>query len=165
MSLSLFRQQQPWFDPFEAMTSPFSGNDFGDLITSMDRPSRSMSRTSAAGGPLCSSLIEKPSEFLLRMDVPGVEKKDVAVNVDNGRLYVAIERTDQTSQDDEYIQFSEYRFGKSSRSFPLPRTVDESAIKAEHSDEGVLTITLPKYDRETKEKIEAEQSGTTISIA
>jgi HSP20 family protein len=76
------------------------------------------------------------------MEIPGVEKKDVDVALENGVLRVE-GRIDFSKYDSMEPVYTEYNVGHYARSFTLSNKVDQEAISAQ-LDDGVLTLTLPK---------------------
>lgn len=95
-------------------------------------------------------IIENDKEILLKMDVPGLESKDIHVEIENGNLMIHGERSYESEhKDDNYLRL-ERRFGKFSRSFSLPDYVDQEHVKAE-CKQGILKIRLAKKPGHKKE--------------
>ena len=94
---------------------------------------------------------EKDDAYIVRMDLPGMDKKDIHLTIDNNVLSIRGERRREKEEKDANYYCSERYFGSFQRSFTLPSQVDEDKIKAEYKH-GVLTITLPKTE-EAKAKI------------
>jgi HSP20 family protein len=92
---------------------------------------------------------ETDEEYLIRAALPAVRKEDVRVTVDGGMLTLSGERQQKQDQRQEKFHKVESFYGSFSRSFALPDTVDEAAIRAESKD-GVLTIRVPKTKAEAK---------------
>ena len=90
---------------------------------------------------------ETDNSFVLTADIPGLTKKDIKVNVDNGKLSISGERTYETDQENDNYHYRERRFGTFDRSFNLPETVDEENISASFKN-GILSIQLPKHEVE-----------------
>ena len=88
---------------------------------------------------------ETERDYLIMMDLPGVGKKDVDVNLRNGNLTVSGERKRKTSEksDENNRIWHETTYGTFSRSFELTSDVVVDKIKANFKD-GVLNITIPK---------------------
>jgi HSP20 family protein len=98
-------------------------------------------------------LVEKDDAFHLRLDVPGMSKEDISINLQNGTLTVSGERTsERTEEGEEYVRV-ERAFGTFHRTFRLPDAVDEKNIEATYED-GVLTIDVPKTEESTRHQIE-----------
>ena len=88
---------------------------------------------------------EADGEYLVTMDLPGVEKKYVEINVREGILTVSGERK-IVNQDSENNRVQcESTHGAFSRSFELSNEIVADKIKAEFKD-GVLSITIPKTE-------------------
>ena len=88
---------------------------------------------------------ETDSDYLIMMDLPGVEKKDVNVNLSNGILTVSGERKTSEKSDENSRICHEATYGTFSRSFELASDIVEDKIKANFKD-GVLNITIPKAE-------------------
>ena len=87
---------------------------------------------------------ETDNSFVLTADIPGLTKKDIKVNVANGKLSISGERTYETDQENDNYHYRERRFGTFDRSFKLPDTVDEENISASFKN-GILIVALPKH--------------------
>ena len=90
---------------------------------------------------------ETDNSFVLTADIPGLTKKDIKVNVANGKLSISGERSHETDQENDNYHYRERRFGTFDRSFNLPGTVDEENISASFKN-GILSIQLPKHEVE-----------------
>ena len=88
---------------------------------------------------------ETESDYLVMMDLPGVEKKDVEVNLRNGILTVSGERKTSEKGDENNRIWHETTYGAFSCSFELTSEIVEAKIKAKFKD-GVLNITIPKAE-------------------
>lgn len=86
---------------------------------------------------------ETDKEYLIRAELPAVKKEDVKVTVDDGMITIEGERKQQKEDKNEKMHRVESFYGHFTRSFSLPESVDESAIRCE-SKEGVLTVHIPK---------------------
>lgn len=100
-------------------------------------------------------LVEKEDAFHLRLDVPGMSKEDISINLQNGALTVRGERTNEQTEDEEDYVRVERAFGTFHRTFRLPDVVDEENIEAAYED-GVLTINVPKTKESTRRQIEIQ---------
>jgi HSP20 family protein len=88
-------------------------------------------------------ICETSDEILVEADLPGVEKKAIRVNVDEGRLIISGERQFSGRVQDENYHRIEKPHGPFARSFMLPASADAAKITAQHKD-GVLTVCVPK---------------------
>lgn len=86
---------------------------------------------------------EDEKAFYLEVDLPGVKKEDIELNIADGVLTIKGERKTQNEQEDKNYYKIESSYGKFQRSFTLPKDIDESKIEAEVKD-GVLSLTIPK---------------------
>lgn len=109
-------------------------------------------------GPVWSprtDLVEKDDAFHLRLDVPGMSKDDIRINVQNGTLTVSGERTgERTEEGEEYVRV-ERALGTFHRTFRMPDAVEEEHIEAAYED-GVLHIHVPKTEESTRRQIEIQ---------
>ena len=86
---------------------------------------------------------ETEGEYLIKAELPEVRKEDVKVTVENGVLTLQGERRQEKEEKGHRVERS---YGSFIRSFSLPESVDESAVKAEYKD-GVLHLHLPKSEK------------------
>ena len=109
-------------------------------------------------GKMKCDIYEKDGKYHLEMDIPGFDKKDVNIEVDdNDYLTITAEKNSENNEEDEnknYIR-KERSYGKYQRSFYLG-DVDKDKIDAKF-DNGILKITMPK-------KEETKSSKKTIEI-
>jgi HSP20 family protein len=90
-------------------------------------------------------LKENDMDYILTVDAPGVDKNDIKINIDHGRLNFSYERLNDTQHNNDRIHFSEKRYGKVSRTISLPKNIIEENIKATY-DNGILNIKIPKLN-------------------
>jgi len=86
---------------------------------------------------------ETDTAYLIKAEIPGVNKEDVKVTIENGMLTIQGERKMEKEEKDKKFHRIERSYGSFMRSFRVPDDADESAVKAEFKD-GVLNITLTK---------------------
>jgi len=79
----------------------------------------------------------------LKMEVPGIDEKDIDVRLENNLLTVRGERKLESETKEENYHRIERRYGSFTRSFTLPNTVNPEEVKASYA-KGVLTIALGK---------------------
>lgn len=87
-------------------------------------------------------IYENEDEILLHADMPGVEKENISVNIDNGRLTLSGTRNLQTEGAANWEEFGNVEY---QRIFSVPQTIDISKVNAELKD-GVLRLHLPKSE-------------------
>lgn len=91
-------------------------------------------------------LEENESAYLMTIDLPGVKKEDVQVNLNGNILTVSGERKRmETVTDKNGTRKEERAYGKFQRSFTLPETVNAEKIEA-NLENGVLSLALPKAE-------------------
>jgi HSP20 family protein len=97
-------------------------------------------------------VIEGEKEFTISLDIPGMKKEDIALEVKDNHLYIQGERKFEKKSEKDSIIRSEKRYGKFSRVFTLPQNVKAENIEARFSN-GVLEIGLPKEEKAVARKI------------
>jgi len=88
---------------------------------------------------------ESDLEYTVSMDLPGINKKDVEVNMSEGMVTVIGERTNNKEEQGNAYILKETSHGTFRRSFELSNAVQEDKIKARFKN-GVLTLTIPKAE-------------------
>jgi HSP20 family protein len=86
---------------------------------------------------------ENDDAYMARVEIPGLEPKDVQVLLQDNVLTVKGEKKEETTQKDERFYRTERCYGAFSRSIRLPSTVDGAKVLAVFHN-GVLTVTVPK---------------------
>lgn len=100
-------------------------------------------------------IYEKGGDYHIEMDVPGFDKKDISINVDNGYLTITAEKQNEEKDEEKNYIRRERSYGKYERSFYLG-DLETDGIKAEFNN-GMLKLTVPKKEVvDTKRKIEIE---------
>jgi len=88
-------------------------------------------------------IYEDEHAITLKVEVPGIEEKDIDVLLENQTLSLRGERKFEKEEKEENFHRIERRYGSFTRSFTLPNTVDTANVKAEYAN-GVLNVRLPK---------------------
>jgi len=96
---------------------------------------------------------EDDKAFYVTADLPGLKKEDINISLEGNRLTISGEREFSREEKKENYHFMERGYGKFTRSFTVPSTVDADKIKASYKD-GVLTIELPKKEEVKPKKVE-----------
>jgi HSP20 family protein len=91
-------------------------------------------------------VLEKDGNLVVRGELPGLEKKDVKVNVADGALTIEGEQRTEREENRDGWFTSERSYSSFSRRFPLPKDVDASKCDTRFED-GVLEVTLKKSTR------------------
>lgn len=116
--------------------------------------------TSARGGENVSIRTWKPAvdiydendHVVLKAELPGVEKKDIEIDVDGRVLTLKGKRTADNEENGEHYYQRERIVGNFARSFSLHAEVNPDKIKAEFKD-GILTLKIPKPEEHKPKKI------------
>lgn len=104
---------------------------------------------------------EDQNHILVKVEVPGMEEKDLRVNFEDGLLTVSGERQFERKDDRNYHRI-ERSYGSFVRTFSLPRTVDANAITAEYKN-GVLEIAIPKKEEAKPKQIQINVGNKEIN--
>jgi len=97
-------------------------------------------------------LVETEGNLVLRADLPGLEKDDVAIEVKDGVLTLSGERRAEHEDKAEGYYRVERAFGRFSRSLTLPQGIEPDSIDAEFTD-GVLEIRIPKPEERKPHRV------------
>jgi HSP20 family protein len=86
---------------------------------------------------------EDEHNIILKIEVPGIDEKDIDVRIENNTLTVHGERKFEKEEKEENYRRVERQYGSFTRTFTLPTTVDSEKVLADY-DKGVLKVTLAK---------------------
>src|SRR6185503_4483718 len=129
----------------------YSPNSVWDFMHEMERAfddlwstpqTESLTRKAGAFTPAV-DVREIEDCYLVCMDVPGIPRSDIKINVQNGRLTVSGERSQEEKNEDKKFKRIERSFGSFERTFQLPQDVNADKVQARYEN-GVLEIMLPK---------------------
>ncbi|PMB48570.1 molecular chaperone [Fischerella thermalis CCMEE 5330] len=90
---------------------------------------------------------ETPDAIHLKLEVPGMDAKDLDVQVSADSVSIMGERKSETKTEEKGMTRTEFRYGKFQRLIPLPARVQNTNVQAEYKD-GILKLTLPKSEEE-----------------
>ena len=95
----------------------------------------------------------------LKLEVPGLDAKDLDVQVTENAVSISGERKLETKTEESGKTRSEFHYGKFQRVIPLPARIQNTNVAAEYKD-GILHLTLPKTEQEKNKvvKVNLEQS-------
>ncbi|HUN64578.1 MAG TPA: Hsp20/alpha crystallin family protein [Bacteroidota bacterium] len=102
-------------------------------------------------------ILEEKDQFIVRAELPGVEKKDVKITIQNNMLVLRGEKKFETEKEGRNFHRVERSYGSFYRSFTLPTSVVSSRIEASYTD-GVLTVAIPKSEESKPKEIEVKVS-------
>jgi HSP20 family protein len=125
------------FDNFGFGRSWLTPRGFGELGQSMWRPQI--------------EVFERNGEFIVRADLPGMNKDNVKVDITDNALTIQGERKQEHEEKHEGFHRSERSYGSFYRTIPLPEGINADAAKASFRD-GVLEISMPAPQREERRR-------------
>lgn len=137
----------PFFqDPF---FRPFLGRGFGGH----------MGAGAAGGGgdvaPMGLDISETPTHFVVKAELPGIKKEDCKITLHDGVLSIEAERKQEASGEDKdtKVHYTDFSYGKLTRSLRLPDTADASDVAAEMQD-GVLKVSVKRAEHMQPKQID-----------
>ncbi len=120
-------------------------NIFDDFFTDSiwSRPSREVNRTN---WPLV-DIVENKDNYTINAELPGLDKKDVKVTIENGVLSISGEKSAEKHDEKEgRYRYFERSYGAFERKFQLPENVDEEKISAKFKN-GLLSLEIQKKEK------------------
>ena len=103
------------------------------------------------GGP-ATDLYETNDAVIAEVSVPGINPKDVNVEIENNVLHIRAEHTSESEDKSKDYYRKEVRKGSFARSFALPAEVDAEKVEANY-EKGILKIEMPKTEKAKPRKI------------
>ena len=100
---------------------------------------------------------ETPNTIELRVEVPGLEAKDIDVRVTEQAVAISGERQSQTKTEEQGMTRSEFRYGKFQRVVSLPARVQNDKVQADYNN-GILSLSLPKAEGEKNKVVKVNLS-------
>jgi HSP20 family protein len=153
--------------PFSGRGS-LAGSDlglFGSLQREVDNLFEEFTRGLGTNGRMTMlmpslDVSETDKEIEVRVDLPGLERKDVDISIENDVLTIRGEKHFEASEDHKNKNYHvrERSYGAFYRVLQLPPGIDPSKVQATMS-KGVLTITIPKPAQSVAKKIEVKEAA------
>jgi HSP20 family protein len=136
------------WEPFHEMETLRRQMDqlFDDLTRANRQPSALSQEVHTAWVPAI-EMKDSDSDIVLRAEIPGVEGKDLDIQVTREAVSISGEHRYEKRTEERGRFRSEFRYGKFQRVVPLPAQVQNDQVKADFKD-GILTLTLPKVEAE-----------------
>jgi HSP20 family protein len=148
------------------LTNWESLREFSAMQERMNRMNRLFRESNSPEGPeeaLTTTTLAPPVDIyedghniVLKIDVPGIDEKDIDVSIQNNTLTVHGERKIENEEKEENFRRVERQYGSFTRSFTLPSSVDPGQVSA-HCDKGVLKINLAK-------RVEAKPTQIKVNV-
>ena len=124
-----------------------------DVDRLLDDAVRAM-RGQSVWAPACNTY-EDEHGFWIQAALPGMDRKDIEISVEDGVLSLRGERKDEATDQARTYFVRELGWGAFSRSFRLPTNVDPNKVTAHYRD-GILTVQLPKREEAKPRRIAIE---------
>lgn len=102
---------------------------------------------------------EEADHYMLSLEIPGMRKDDLNIEVIDNQIVVSGERKQEESRKSKGSVYSERRFGRFQRSFALPTHVDAGKIEAQYQD-GVLKLYVPKSESAKPRQIKVSDGSS-----
>ncbi len=119
-------------------------------------PEREQEQTAQRWGVLATDVSEQKSSVHVELELPGMDKADLSVEVlDNALVVTGEKRTSATRQEGSLV-VTERAYGSFKRVVPLPCNVESEGTTARYQD-GVLSVTMPKDRRQEPRTIKIER--------
>ncbi|OUL29890.1 molecular chaperone [Nostoc sp. T09] len=137
------------WDPFRDIERLEPFRDIDTLQRQMNRLFDRLTPTTNGGESMgfgfvpAAEMEETDDAIHLRLEVPGLEAKDLNVEVTADAVSISGERKSETKTEEKGIARSEFRYGRFQRVIPLPVQIQNDKVEAEYKD-GILRLTLPK---------------------
>lgn len=100
-------------------------------------------------------IAEHDNEYIVKMDLPGVNKDDVKISLESNILTIKGEKKQEREEKEKNFHRVERSYGSFQRSFTLPTSLKSDKIDAVFAD-GVLSVTLPKLEEAKPKQIEVK---------
>jgi HSP20 family protein len=97
-------------------------------------------------------IYDNDENIIIKAELPGIDKKDIVIDVKDGVLTLKGERSFDNEVKEEKYYCRERTFGKFERVFRIPADVDPEKIRADYKD-GILKIDIPKSEEQQPKQI------------
>jgi HSP20 family protein len=129
-------------------TNPYVAHFLNEMLSKSDKETtQGVSKNQCKTKPAV-NIKEDDAQFVIQLLVPGFDKDDIVIDVDNQVLTISSKEKEAGAevQKEERFTRKEFELGTFHRSFTLPENqIDEEGIRATHKN-GVLTVELPKRE-------------------
>ncbi|HEX7808424.1 MAG TPA: Hsp20/alpha crystallin family protein [Thermoanaerobaculia bacterium] len=155
--MTLLTKFERW-DPFEELNALRGRMD--RLFARMNPPEEA---TLANWVPL-SDIVETKDELVIKAELPGLDDKDIQVEIENGVLAISGKREAETEVDEKGYHRVERSYGSFYRAFTLPPNVEPEKIGAKF-DKGLLEVHIPKKESAKPRTIKVDVKKQLASAA
>lgn len=98
------------------------------------------------------NVIDSANEFVVEMAVPGLNKSDFEISIDNHVLAIGVEKKIENNEESENYTRREFGYSSFKRTFSIPESVDVDKISASYND-GIMKVLLPKREEAKKKPL------------
>ncbi len=142
--MALMRYSKPETDIFGKRFSDIMDEFFNDAVAT---------RQSSFAPSM--NISENEKQFIIDVEIPGMEKENIDVNLENRRLTVSGERSFESESEENGTKYHrvERHYGSFSRTLQLPESVNDESIEATYKN-GVLNIKIDKSEDKVKKQID-----------
>ncbi len=145
------------WQPFQEMTA--LQRDMNRLFDSLSSTrDEDMMRMQQMSFSPAAEMEETENGINLKIEIPGMEAKDLDVQVTKEAVMISGERKSESKSEENGMTRSEFRYGRFSRTIPLPTRVDNTNVKGDYKD-GILKLEIPKAEDE-KNKVTKVNIGS-----
>ncbi|MEX0823674.1 MAG: Hsp20/alpha crystallin family protein [Balneolaceae bacterium] len=140
--MAILKYSEPNTDVFGKRFSDIMDEFFNDAVATRNRsfaPSIDISETN--------------KKYLIDVEIPGMTKDDIDLNIENNRLTISGERKFENEEKNKQYHRVETHYGTFTRSFQLPDNVKKDSINATYKD-GILNISIDKSEDKVKKQIQ-----------
>ena len=109
-------------------------------------------------------LKETETDIILKVQIPGIDAKDLNVEVSEESVSITGEHREEKKVDEKGFFRSEFRYGRFERLVPLPNAVKNDLVKSEFKN-GLLTLTMPKLAKTDRKVVKVNLAEEARGIA
>lgn len=146
---------EPWnaFGGFPEEFERIMRGRFGGLFPSSEEEEGLMAKWAPAV-----DIKEEEDRYVVRADLPGVDAKDIDINVENGMMTISGRREEEKKEEKKGYSRMERFSGQFFRRFSLPEYADAEHVSAT-SKKGVLEVVIPKTHEHKPKRIQVKESN------
>lgn len=144
------------WEPFREMES--LQRDMNRLFDRMMVPADGGADIAGSSFIPAAEMQETSDQIKLKVEVPGLDAKDLDVKVTAEAVAISGERKSETKSEDKGMHRTEFRYGRFQRVVPLPARIQNDKVQAEFKN-GVLCLTMPKAESEKNKVVTISLGG------
>lgn len=126
-----------------------------ELYTTTSYEEEEVEEPASVDGQLAIDVFETPVDVIVKTMIPGVRKEEVDISLSRDMLTIRGERKDEKTISEDNYHYRELYWGSFSRTVKLPHEVNIEEAEATES-QGMLTIKLPRVDKEKQKKVKVK---------